>query len=133
MRSSRKIREFCAQSLDPLVGQSRFDFITDFGAQMPMQVIGSLLGIPEEDQETIRDHGECPVAHRGRQAHERSTQDGFVTGEVFDAYIDWRADHPSDDIMTELSTSSSSDETGTRAPAAPRGAARLLECGRRRR
>ncbi|PRC47503.1 cytochrome P450, partial [Mycobacterium sp. ITM-2017-0098] len=41
-----KIREFCAQSLDPLVGQSRFDFISDFGAQMPMKVISSLLGIP---------------------------------------------------------------------------------------
>ena len=27
----------------------------DLGAQMPMRVIGMLLGIPEEDQEAIRD------------------------------------------------------------------------------
>ena len=27
-----KIREFCAQSLDPLVGSGRFDFVTDLGA-----------------------------------------------------------------------------------------------------
>lgn len=50
-----KIREFCAQSLDPLVGTDRFDLIADFGAQMPMRVISMLLGIPEQDQELIRD------------------------------------------------------------------------------
>ncbi len=51
-----KIREFCALSLDPLVGPDRFDFIADLGAQMPMQVISMLLGIPESDQEAVRDH-----------------------------------------------------------------------------
>ena len=51
-----KIREFCATSLDPLVGSDRLDFIADLGAQMPMRVIGLLLGIPEGDQEAVRDH-----------------------------------------------------------------------------
>ncbi|MGB6764336.1 MAG: cytochrome P450, partial [Mycobacterium sp.] len=51
-----KIREFCAQSLDPLVGTGRIDFVADLGAQMPMKVISMLLGIPENDQEFIRDH-----------------------------------------------------------------------------
>ena len=32
-----------------------FDFIRDLGAQMPMRTIGMLLGIPEQDQEAIRD------------------------------------------------------------------------------
>ncbi len=50
-----KVREFCAHSLDPLVGTGGFDFIRDLGAQMPMRTIGMLLGIPEEDQEEIRD------------------------------------------------------------------------------
>ena len=50
-----KVREFCARSLDPLVGTGGFDFIGDLGAQMPMRTIGMLLGIPEEDQEAIRD------------------------------------------------------------------------------
>jgi cytochrome P450 len=45
-----KIREFTARCLDPLVGTGRFDFVHDLGAQMPMKVIGMLLGIPEEDQ-----------------------------------------------------------------------------------
>src|SRR4051812_45237876 len=50
-----KVREFCARSLDPLVGTGHFDFVGDLGAQMPMRTIGYLLGIPEQDQEAIRD------------------------------------------------------------------------------
>lgn len=45
-----QIRKLCARSLDPLVGRDGFDFITDFGAQMPMRAISALLGIPEKDQ-----------------------------------------------------------------------------------
>jgi cytochrome P450 len=41
-----KIREFCARSLDPLIGTDRFHFVADLGAQMPMRVIGMLLGFP---------------------------------------------------------------------------------------
>jgi len=51
-----KVREFCARTLDPLVGSGGFDFIRDLGAEMPMRTIGFLLGIPEQDQEAIREH-----------------------------------------------------------------------------
>src|SRR4030095_9950078 len=36
-----------------------------------------------------------------------------VTGESFAEYIDWRAEHPSDDLMTELMHAEFEDETGT--------------------
>jgi cytochrome P450 len=48
-------RGFCAQALDPHIDSGAFDFIGDLGAQMPMRMIGMLLGIPESDQEAIRD------------------------------------------------------------------------------
>ena len=41
-----------------------------------------------------------------------AAQDGLVTGEIFEAYIDWRADNPSDDIMTELLNVEFVDEHG---------------------
>ena len=106
-----KIREFCAQSLDPLMGSERFDFITDFGAQMPMKVISSLLGIPENDQEMIRDYGNAQLRTEAGKPMSAAEQ-GMVTGEVFEAYIDWRQDNPSDDIMTELLNVEFTDETG---------------------
>lgn len=106
-----KIREFCAQSLDPLVGGGTFDFITDFGAIMPMRVISALLGIPENDQEMIRDHGNAQLRTEAGKPM-GAAQDGLVTGEIFEAYIDWRAENPSDDIMTELLNVEFVDEHG---------------------
>jgi cytochrome P450 len=106
-----KIREFCAQSLDPLVGAERFDFIADLGAQMPMRVISMLLGIPESDQEAVRDHVDANL--RTKEGEPMQVSENFVTGELFADYVDWRAEHPSDDIMTELLNVEFTDETGT--------------------
>jgi cytochrome P450 len=107
-----KIREFCAQSLDPLIDAGRFDFIRDLGAQMPMRVIGMLLGIPEQDQEAIRDRADADLRTKPGQPMKYS-QDRFVTGEAFAEYVDWRAEHPSDDLMTEMLHAEFEDETGT--------------------
>jgi cytochrome P450 len=106
-----KIREFCAQSLDPLSGSGRFDFVGDLGALMPMKVISMLLGIPEGDQEAVRDRANDQLRTEAGKPMKAAEQ-GMVTGEHFAAYIDWRAEHPSDDIMTELLNVEFEDETG---------------------
>ena len=108
-----KIREYCAQALDPLVGTGRFDFVADLGAVMPMQVISALLGIPEDDQEMIRDHANAQLRTEAGKPMKHEEGGAMVLGDVFEAYIDWRADHPSDDIMTELLNAEFVDETGT--------------------
>jgi len=107
-----RIRELCARSLDPLVGRGGFDLIADLGAQMPMRVIGMLLGIPEADQEAVRDKADADLRTKPGQPMKYSDR-GFATGELFAEYIEWRARHPSDDLMTELLTAEFEDETGT--------------------
>ncbi|WP_280435440.1 cytochrome P450 [Nocardia carnea] len=107
-----KIREFCCQSLDPLIGSGRIDFIADLGARMPMRTIGMLLGIPEEDQEAIRDFAnEQMRTEEGKPM--KAAEDGMVGGELFEKYVDWRTEHPSDDIISELLNVEFEDETGT--------------------
>jgi cytochrome P450 len=106
-----KIREFCALSLDPHIGASEFDLIADLGSQMPMRVVGMLFGIPESDQEAVRD---------GSDARLRTTAgEAMVVGETatfgseqFADYIDWRIEHPSDDLMTDLLHTEFDDEHG---------------------
>jgi cytochrome P450 len=105
-----KVREFCARSLDPLIGAGGFDFIADLGAQMPMRTIGYLLGIPESDQEAIRDRLDQGLR---LEAGEAPQQVQAGEGELFGEYIDWRAEHPSDDLMTEMLNAEFEDETGT--------------------
>jgi cytochrome P450 len=106
-----KVREFCARCLDPLEGGGRFDFVADLGAQMPMRVIGMLLGIPEQDQEAIRDRVDAEL-HTEPGQPMRYAGKGIATIETIADYIDWRADHPSDDLMTELLNAEFNDETG---------------------
>ncbi len=107
-----QIREFCAASLDPLVGAGKFDFVADLGAQMPMRVIGMLLGIPEEDQEAIRDQVDANLRTEAGKPMTTSPAD-VLSGDMFGEYIDWRAEHPSDDLMTEMLNAEFEDETGT--------------------
>jgi len=106
-----KIRELCAASLDPFVGSKGFDMIRDFGAQMPMRVIGMLLGVPEADQQAIRDRVDKNLRTEAGKPMQVSAN--FVNGEQFAEYIDWRAENPSDDIMTDLLNAEFEDETGT--------------------
>jgi len=103
-----KIREFCARCLDPLVGAGRFDFVADIGAQVPMRTISMLLGIPEPDQERFRDRVDSDLRTEAGQPMQTSIN----SGEMFADYIDWRAEHPSDDIMTDLLQAEFDDENG---------------------
>ena len=130
-----KVREFCARSLDPLVGSGGFDFIADLGAQMPMRTIGMLLGIPEAGPGgDPRPDRRGPAARRTATMPDRERlRRQLEPGELFDDYIDWRADHPSDDLMTELLTAEFEDETGDAPPAHPRRDPRLHQPHRRRR
>jgi len=106
-----KIRELCASCLDPLVGCERFDLIADLGSQMPMRVIGMLLGIPEEDQASVRDRSDANLRTEAGQPMRYSGD--RMTGGAFEEYLDWRIRHPSDDLMTELLGVEFEDETGT--------------------
>jgi cytochrome P450 len=108
-----KIRQFCAQSLDPLVGAGGFDFIRDLGAQMPMRTIGMLLGIPEKDQNALRERIDESLRMTDEGQPTVSVEYGAQQAELFSEYVDWRAKHPSDDLITELISAEFEDETGT--------------------
>lgn len=108
-----KVRNFCARSLDPLVGSGGFDFIADLGADMPMRTIGMLLGIPEEDQRAIRDRLDEGLRLEEGVMPDMPDEYSLGANAAFGEYIDWRADHPSDDLMTELLNATFEDVTGT--------------------
>jgi cytochrome P450 len=109
-----KVREFCARSLDPLVGSGGFDFVADLGAQMPMRTIGMLLGIPESDLEVVRDSVNSGLRIEDGTMPDLDAKfgDGAHIGGGFEEYIEWRASHPSDDLMTELLQAEFEDHNG---------------------
>jgi len=48
-----QIRELCAEVLDSLAGAERFDFMHDLAMQIPIKVIGMLVGLPRADQDAL--------------------------------------------------------------------------------
>ena len=76
-----------------------------------MRVISMLLGIPEADQECVsRPLPEAPRDNKDPRQLPVSAARSSLD------YIDWRVEHPSDDIMTQLLNAEFEDEHGvTRA------------------
>jgi cytochrome P450 len=108
-----RMRQFCAQALDPFVGGSGFDFVRDLGADLPMRVISETLGIPEEDQELVRDE-----IDRGMQMNEGEVTkfadalNVLANRDLFTEYLEFRRRHPTDDLMSALIEVTFVDETG---------------------
>ena len=105
-------RHFCERALDPLIGSGRFDFIAHLGALIPMRTIGYLLGIPEEGQELIRANTDHAIGLKDEGSYVVADDAFEQAYQLFSDYIDWRAEHPSDDLMTALLTAEFDDESG---------------------
>ncbi|EUA33716.1 putative cytochrome P450 [Mycobacterium xenopi 3993] len=107
-----QIRRFCVRCLDPHVGSDGFDIIAELASMMPMRVIGMLLGIPEDDQISVRDANDANLRTRPGAPMKVADPDAIADGRIYADYIDWRAKNPSDDLMTALLNVEFEDENG---------------------
>ncbi len=109
------VRDFCSRALDPLRDADGFDFVADLGAIMPMRTIGFLLGIPEDAQQNIRDRNDKAITMASQDGTADLSPTIFQDSiALFAEYIEWRATHPSDDLMTELLNAEVEEPGGTR-------------------
>ena len=105
-----QIREMTKKHVAELATRDEFDFIGDVGGQIPMRVIGMLLGIPEEDfQEVRRITDSKLVTEEGKPV---DYSEGLNLEQDFERYVHWRRENPSDDVITELLNVEFTDETG---------------------
>ena len=110
-----EIRRLCEEIVDGLVGRERFDFMKDFSLQLPVQVIGMLVGVPKEDQSELLAIFQKNL-HENSANHDYDSQilQGILDSAAwFNEYLDWREQNPSDDVMTQLMNFEFEDETGT--------------------
>jgi cytochrome P450 len=106
-----QVRQYCVRCLDPLVGSDGFDIISELASMLPMRVIGMLLGIPEQDQIAVRNKTDANLRTEPGMPMEVKEEE-VANGAMFAEYIEWRAKHPSDDLMTQLLNAEFEDENG---------------------
>jgi cytochrome P450 len=98
------IRALCARLLDGLVGSSSFDYVQDFGAQVPANVIASLLGVPPEDRDMVREliDGTFHLDPVLGMYNDVSFAAMAKLHEYFEATLFDRQKNPRDDMFTDL-------------------------------
>ena len=98
------IRRIACDYLDALVGRERFDVVKDFTARLPMDVISTMLGIPEADRLMVQERSNR-FLHR-EPGNPLPTQDAIdsqreLMGYVSELIADRRR-HPKQDLMSRL-------------------------------
>ncbi|CAN5538820.1 cytochrome P450 [soil metagenome] len=107
-----QIRAYCVRCLDPLVGSDGFGVIAELAAMMQMRVIGMMLGIPESAQTEFRDVNDANLRTKPGAPMNVTNADRIADGRMYAEYVAWRADNPSDDLMTALLNVEFTDEHG---------------------
>jgi cytochrome P450 len=107
-----QIRGLCTEIVEGLVGRDHFDFMRDYALQLPVQVIGMLVGVPRADQAELLAVFQKNL-HEGSANPDQQLAEGILeSAKWFNTYLDWREKNPSDDVMTELMQFEFEDETG---------------------
>lgn len=111
-RMEPDVRAICAGYLDPFVGSSGFDYVQDFGALVPMMVICTFMGVPKEDQNSIRRLADA-ILHREEGQHEVPVEFHHIMNRYFDGALAIREFEPRDDFISELITARITMEDGS--------------------
>ncbi len=109
------VRRLCGDLLDAQRGREGFDYVADFGAIVPANVIAMLLGVPEADRPRVRElidtvfHLEPGVGMvNDISVGAMISLHSYITEQVAE-----RQRHPRDDMFTDLVTAEVAEPDGT--------------------
>jgi cytochrome P450 len=111
------IQELAREVLDEALPKGRFDFVTDVARQLPMRMLGRLLGAPEEDYDRLVALGDSMIGNTDPEFTEHvvdrddtaefrllpfRSPAGIELFEYAQRLADDRRAHPKDDVVTKL-------------------------------
>jgi len=101
-----RVRELTRQHLDRFAGEGRCDFVGDFAARLPMDVISEMLGVPEADRDMLRGWADA-VVHREDGMYDIPPAGMAAAAELlayFAGVVAERRRRPCDDLSAALLT-----------------------------
>jgi cytochrome P450 len=119
-----QVRQVCADLLDPLADQKRWDLIRDFAGLLPPTMILALLGFPTDIAKQWRKEvddaihleegsvGEGATMRYGTDIVSRTGELGSVVFDMLPGLIEERRKDPRDDMLSALVHAEMDDEEG---------------------
>jgi cytochrome P450 len=106
-----RIHQIAGELLDEHAAGETFEFVSGFSRRLPMQVIGSLLGVPGDEQEHVaalfRDFAQMVDDDKGFDFRKLEALNDY-----FQHMAEDRREHPHDDLMTALVEADIPEEDG---------------------
>jgi cytochrome P450 len=110
------VRAIANRHLDALVGRPRFDAVREFTARLPMDVISTILGIPEADRSEVQRKSNL-MLHR-EPGNPMPTQEAIAASlELTSYWTDLLAERrrsPQEDLLSQLAEVEVDDDDGVR-------------------
>ncbi|MDT5193610.1 MAG: hypothetical protein QOH20_364 [Mycobacterium sp.] len=108
------VADVVASYVEALAGKDQFDFVADFAALFPVEIISSMLGVPDGERQQIRlwTDGFLHREENNPFATESGVAASMAMGEYFLALAKEKRRNPDDLIISRLVTATYEDETG---------------------
>lgn len=108
------VRGLCAELLDGLADRGEFDYIQDFAALVPSQVISQLVGVPEADREAQRHHidGMFHIEPGVGMINDTALTHRIALYEYLRELVDAKLADPGDDLVSVIAHAEIDDEHG---------------------
>jgi cytochrome P450 len=108
------VTDVVASYVEELAGRDQFDFVADFAALFPVEIISSMLGVPDGERQQIRlwTDGFLHREENNPFATESGVAASMAMGEYFLALVKEKRRKPDDLIISRLVTATYEDETG---------------------
>jgi cholest-4-en-3-one 26-monooxygenase len=99
-----KLRERSKVIIAEAVARGEGDFVRDIAAELPLQAIADLLGVPQEDREKLFDWSNQMMSYDDPEIPGDAPTASMEILMYFDALANERRANPQDDIITKLIT-----------------------------
>jgi cholest-4-en-3-one 26-monooxygenase len=104
-RLEERVRETTNEIIDDVAGKGECDFVTDIAAELPLQVIAEVMGVPHEDRHLVFDWSNRMIGSEDPEYQDTAETAVEASTELYAYAHELAAQHrasPKDDIISTL-------------------------------
>jgi cytochrome P450 len=116
-----ELRTRTAAILDEVPDSGACDFLRDVAAELPLQAIAGLLGVPQADRHLLIEWADATLDYDDRELGEQSAKAQQASAEMFEygtALVEEKRRCPADDLLSVVASAVVEGDDGVEAPLA---------------